>query len=238
VSSPIHRCPKCGTYFKPARDPQSECPSCGIFFHKWVVEQVVAGEVLAIEEDDGDMFAPHAFNPVVFYGRVVALALVTMWGIAFAAMDYKGDELTRSFMHLTILPIHEAGHIFFMPFGEWMSVFGGSFFQVALPAGIAIAFLWKQRDPFGAAITTWWTGASLVDLSVYIYDALHPQLILTSGTTGENGSHDWIYLLGGQLRHAQGYGTFVHHVGVLVMAAGIAWAGWYCWRAYKERPAA
>ena len=95
----------------------------------------------------------------------------------------------------------------------------------------------KQREPFGAAICLWWTGASLVDLSVYVWDALHPQLILTSGTTGEEGSHDWVAILGdiGQLRHAHGWGTTINLLGVLVMAAGVAWAMSYCWRSWKER---
>jgi hypothetical protein len=124
-----------------------------------------------------------------------------------------------------------------MAFGTFMTVLGGSLFQVALPFGIAVAFYVKQREPFGAAICLWWTGASLVDLSVYVWDALHPQLILTSGTTGENGSHDWVYILGelGQLQRAHGWGTFVHSVGVLVMIAGAAWGAWYCWKSWQHR---
>ena len=76
-----------------------------------------------------------------------------------------------------------------------------------------------------------------MDLSVYVWDALHPQLILTSGTTGEDGSHDWVAILGdiGQLKHAHGWGTAINWLGVLVMIAGLAWAAWYAWRTWQER---
>lgn len=228
----VHRCPKCGEYFNPARAAESECPKCGIWFHKWRTE-AVSTELEEVLPDPGE-----AYDPVVFYGRVVALALVTLWGAQLAATNHRGSDMGSNFMHAIVLPIHEAGHIFFMPLGEFMTVLGGSFLQVALPFGIAVAFLWKQRQPFGAAICVWWTGASLVDLSVYVWDALHPQLILTSGETGENGSHDWVYLLDtvGQLKRAHGWGTFVNYVGVLVMLIGIAWGAWYCWKSWTERP--
>jgi hypothetical protein len=190
-----------------------------------------AGPAIALEDDgEGEILEP--FDPLTFYGRLALIAFVTVWGAYLAWRDYRTGEIGSSFMHAILLGIHEAGHVLFRPLGEFMAVAGGSLFQVALPFAIAVAFYVKQREPFGAAICVWWTGVSLVDLSPYVWDALHPQLILTSGTTGENGSHDWVYLLGetGQLLRAHGWGTFVHHLGVLVMAAGIAWAGWYCWK--------
>lgn len=234
----IHRCPKCAIYLKPALPDESQCPACGIWFHKWKA-RLPAGDVAAIDlDDDGDGGIPlEPYNPFVFGGRVATVVLITIWGVVLTAIDYKSDEMTRSFMHLIVLPIHEAGHVLFMPFGSFMTTLGGSLFQVALPFGIAVAFYVKQREPFGAAVCLWWTGASLVDLSVYVWDALHPQLILTSGTTGENGSHDWVAILGdlGQLRNAHGWGTFVHLAGVLVMVGGAAWAAWYCWKSWQHR---
>jgi hypothetical protein len=228
----IHRCPKCGEYFNPALDAEAQCPKCGIWFHKWSTEPAAAGVIVV------DEIPEEAFDPVVFYGRVAGLLLVTLWGLQIASIDHRTDAMGRSFMHAILLPIHEAGHIFFMPLGEFMAILGGSFLQVALPFGIGAAFLWKQREPFGAAICLWWTGTSLMDLSPYVWDALHPVLMLTSGTTGEDGGHDWVYLLDafGQLRRAHGWGTFVNYLGVLVMLSGIAWGAWYCWRSWINRP--
>jgi hypothetical protein len=101
-----------------------------------------------------------------------------------------------------------------------------------------VAFYVKQRDPFGAAMCLWWTGASLVDLSPYIYDALYPKLTLLGGHTGENGGpHDWIYLLErlGWIQRAQGLGTFTHHVGVLVMMGAVAWGARWLWKMAPSR---
>jgi len=236
VTSAIHRCPKCGAYFNPPRDATSECPHCGIWFHKWAPEPVAFEEIRVDEAGVQEPVA--AVDPITFYGRLAGIAFVAIWGIQLAALDYRVGEMGGSFMHNILLPIHEAGHVFFMPLGEFMAILGGSLFQVALPLGIGIAFLWKQREPFGAAMMLWWAGASLLDLSPYIWDSLNPQLTLLGGHTGaDGGPHDWIYLLGrlGILHRAHGWGVVVHHLGVLVMAAAIAWAGWYCWRTWRER---
>jgi len=117
--------------------------------------------------------------------------------------------------------------------GEFMTILGGSLFQVLLPFGIGVAFYVRQRDPFGAAMCLWWTGASLVDLSPYIYDALYPKLTLLGGHTGESGGpHDWIYILEkfGMIKRAQGFGIFTHHLGVLVMFGSVAWGARWLWK--------
>jgi hypothetical protein len=177
-------------------------------------------------------------DPLDFYGRLGALVFVAVWGLRLASMDYRGGELGGSFMHNIVLPIHEAGHVFFRPLGEFMMMLGGSLFQVALPLAIGIAFLVKQRDAFGAAMCLWWAGASLVDLSPYIWDALDPQLVLLGGRTGAEGPHDWIYLLERLhgLSHAHGFGTAAHHLGVMAMLAGIGWGAWALRKMRPERP--
>lgn len=226
----IYCCPKCGTRFDPPREEISECPQCGLWFHKWNAEPSMVEEAVPAETPAEALAA--APDPISYYGRAIALLLVAVWGWQLAAMDYRNAEINGSFMHAIVLPIHEAGHIFLIPFGEFMTILGGSLFQVALPLGIGAAFLQRQRDPFGAAICLWWAGASMVDLAPYIWDSLHPQLILLGGHTGEDGPHDWIYLLEcfGALKRAHGLGVASHHLGALMMMAGVAWGGWWLWR--------
>ncbi len=129
-------------------------------------------------------------------------------------------------MHGILLTIHEAGHIFCMPFGEFVSILGGSLLQLVLPFGIGLAFVVVNRDNFGAALGLWWTSVSLLDLSPYIYDALHPQLILLGGHTGEDGPHDWIYLLGtfNQIANSRQWGAFVHGLGSVFAVVALVWA--------------
>jgi len=213
----------------------ASCPACGIYFFKY--QQAVgttAPDVSNAEPDDRSSpvwtsipLEPLArLDAVSFYGRCIALALLTLWSGFLYAYDYQDGEIGMSFMHIIILPIHEAGHVLRIPFGEFMTILGGSLFQLALPLGIGIVFMVKNRDNFGAALGLWWASVSLIDLSPYIYDALHPQLILLGGHTGSDGSHDWIYLLSrfGQLEHAQGWGAVAHTSGGLSMLLALVWA--------------
>jgi murein L,D-transpeptidase YcbB/YkuD len=54
--------------------------------------------------------------------------------------------------HRPLLVFHDAGHLIFRIFGEWVGVLGGTLNQMLLSALVVVAFLWKHRDPFGAAI--------------------------------------------------------------------------------------
>jgi hypothetical protein len=105
---------------------------------------------------------------------------------------------------------------------------GGTLGQLLLPVVIIAAFLWKNRDPFGAAVGLWLLGVSLLDVAPYMYDALEPQLVLLSGSTGEAGGHDWIYLFEsmGLRPRAQSIGALTHKLGALVLLLALSWAAW------------
>jgi hypothetical protein len=89
------------------------------------------------------------------------------------------------------LVIHEAGHIVFMPFGEFIMLAGGSLFQVIMPALFASYFFY-HRQPYSAAFVLFWVGESLLNVSVYAGDAVAMQLPLLGG---QDSMHDWNYLL-------------------------------------------
>ena len=223
------QCPKCGKQFPQPLPASESCPNCGLYFFKWKQPVRKSEPEEESEESHGlvdALLAPREkMDPLSLYGRAAALALLAVWSWFLFDYDYRTAEINESFLHNIVLPIHEAGHVLFIPFGEFLTILGGSFLQLALPFGIGVAFILKNRDNFGAAVCLWWTGASLVDLSAYIYDSLHPQMLLLGGHTGEDGPHDWIYLLDtlGQLQHAQGWGTFAHLLGGLVMLLGLVW---------------
>ena len=224
----IYRCPKCDCRFDPPLNGESACPDCGIWFHKWQEEgEPSTVELVSTISDPLDVKG----DPIYYGGHLLVLLLIAIWGVRLASYDYRTGEINSSFMHSILLPIHEAGHVFMIPFGEFLTILGGSLFQVALPLGIAATFLFRQRDEFGAAVCLWWAGASFVDLSPYIWDSINPQLLLIGGGTGEDGPHDWIYLLErlGMLHRAHGLGMFIHHFGVVVILAGVALCGRWAW---------
>ncbi|RTL48031.1 MAG: zinc ribbon domain-containing protein [Rhodocyclaceae bacterium] len=242
-------CPKCRHTRTPGeRADPGVCPACGLVFAKWIRQASFVSpsrqrrEARDVDVDAGDSlfgrcyaalgYVPEQVEPLHWWGRALAWLLVAIWGWRLAGLDYTVGEMGASFMHAILLPIHEAGHMLFMPLGEFMTIAGGSLFQLLLPLICAGALLHTNRDPFGAALGLLWCGSSLVDLAPYIYDAKHPQLILLGGHTGEDGPHDWIYLLDqfGKVAHSPAYGTFAHHLGVMLMVGALAWGAGILWR--------
>ena len=89
------------------------------------------------------------------------------------------------------LVIHEAGHLIFSPFGEFMMIAGGSLFQVIMPALFVGYFLYNAKY-YAAALVLFWVGESILNVSVYAGDAVALQLPLLGG---QDSMHDWNYLL-------------------------------------------
>lgn len=89
----------------------------------------------------------------------LVLGLV-VWTIQFARTPLSSDAM-ESVLHLPDLIFHEAGHLIFSPFGQFMSVLGGSLVQVLIPVIAAVAFI-RQEDPFSASICAWWAGRVIV----------------------------------------------------------------------------
>jgi hypothetical protein len=105
------------------------------------------------------------------------------------------DPMQGSFLDMVDLPIHETGHLLFRPFGEFISVAGGSLFQIIVPAVFVGYFIWNKKY-YSAAIVLFWVGQSIINVFVYAGDAVVMRLVLTGGLTGsEGGFHDWNYLL-------------------------------------------
>ncbi|MFC1575724.1 hypothetical protein ACFL5A_03660, partial [Gemmatimonadota bacterium] len=124
------------------------------------------------------------------------------------------------------LVIHEAGHLAFSWFGEWIGVAGGTLFQLAAPVAAGILFH-RQRDYFAVAVALFWLGTNLVDVGIYVADARAQLLPLVSPTSGDP-LHDWYYLLAhaGLLRHDQALGGAFRALGLGSMALSLLWGGW------------
>lgn len=105
------------------------------------------------------------------------------------------DPMQGSFLDNVDLPLHEFGHLLFRILGEFMGIAGGSLFQVIFPAVFVGYFIW-QRSFYSAVVVSLWVGQSILNVWVYAADAVVMQLVLTSGSTGAEGSfHDWNYML-------------------------------------------
>jgi hypothetical protein len=159
-------------------------------------------------------------------GRLVFLLLLARWTFVFLAWPMREDVIGASFLHLINLPFHEAGHILFSPFGDFMTTLGGSLMQVLVPIICGIAFLTTHWNPFGAAVMGWWAGENLMDVAVYINDARTLQLTLLGGQTGaEVEGHDWerILTLTNSLHLDHRLAAIAQWLGAAAMVACLIW---------------
>ena len=158
------------------------------------------------------------FAPVA--GRALGLLALSGlgWQVATRGLNFFGAGIFLRFIHGIDLIIHEAGHVFFLVFGQFLHVLGGSLLQVAVPALCAVHFFW-QRQPASFAVALFWTGESITDVAIYMADARAMALPLLGG-----GHHDWNYLLGtlGLLGAARFLATLTYGLGALIILAALA----------------
>jgi hypothetical protein len=153
-------------------------------------------------------------------GRAVGLLLL-IW-IAFRVLD-QGLTLASggvvAFLHGVNLVFHEAGHLIFGFFGQFVAVLGGSLNQVLIPAICVVAFV-RTHQRASAAVALFWTGQSLTDVAVYAADGRAMALPLLA----EGLIHDWNYILGhtGLLQHAEAIGRLMFGAGALLMLGALA----------------
>ena len=233
------RCPKCG--HAPLPQDQSlpaACGACGLVLAKFGLAPPRAAQADAQAADE-DRFSPGAWllhvpervARVHWIARAATLAVFALWTLwIWKDVDIAGGEIGSGFLHMILLPFHEAGHYaIFRWFGAFIMTLGGTLGQLLMPAILAGALLVKRRDPFGAALFAWLLGFSTLDMAIYMYDAFDPKLVLLGGRTGqESDGHDWQNLFGdlGLLPRARGIGRFFGFLGMAMMLAALAWAAW------------
>lgn len=122
--------------------------------------------------------------------------------------------------YLTIGP-HEIGHVICLPFGRFISVAGGSIWQVLFWAGLG-TFVLLVRHRIGTALLMWLiAGHSFINLSVYIRDARARDLDLLFGL--DKDAHDWWNLLRwtGLLEYDYILADMAVVIGIIVVLAAI-----------------
>lgn len=246
MSAMYRTCPKCG-HVRGERDagPTEICPACGIHFNKWLKQRYRSARQATSREEEparGDFWSrwaaivltPREDGRLEWCGRSVVWLLLAWLGWLSAMTRY--DDVVNhtlsgavAFLHRIDLVFHEAGHVIFRLFGDFMTVLGGSLMQLIVPTAVCIAFLVKRSDPFGASVGLWWTGQSLTDLAPYIADARALRLPLLGGGTGADrtGIHDWENILGRLhwLSYDRIFGGIADSVGIALMALALIWGG-------------
>ncbi len=156
------------------------------------------------------------------YLKAVFVLLMAVYGIICAV-----DVTVPRFLDRVDLVVHEAGHMLFSWFGESLMVLGGTIGQLFVPIAFTVYFYFREES-FSSAVTLFWTGQNLFNISVYVKDAQAMALPLVSVGGGEDTIHDWNYLLmkSGLLRWDQLIGNCFIGAGMLLMIASVV-AGFY-----------
>jgi len=170
-------------------------------------------------------------------GRALVYLVLLLWGFRLMTSSIASNYVGESFLHLINLPFHEAGHLFFSPFGRFLQVLGGTLGQWLVPLVVLCAFVAKG-NPFGATVGLWWLGESFLDIAPYMDDARAGQLMLLGGVTGSEVEdyHDWEVLLTklGWLQHDHLIARLTFGIGVAFMLLSLVWGGYLLWQQYKS----
>jgi hypothetical protein len=228
-------CSKCG---HEQSDGYFECRKCGVIFGK--IHPHADNQQGHLDEDikidatyptgtlNSLLFSVKADpDPIILGMKTALIVAIFAWGLKlfFVPIEEAGNNI----LHYVNLPFHEAGHIFFGLFGEFLTVLGGSLFQLIVPMICVVVLLLKTRDPFGASVALWWFGENFIDMAPYINDARSLELMLLGGVTGKEkpGFHDWENILGtlGILPYDHIIATGAMWFGLICMLLGCSWAG-------------
>jgi hypothetical protein len=226
------------------------CDHCGLIYEKYEAQQKRL-EATRYHLDDAPsgsrlgglwsaLMTPN--DSLCQFPWVYAVLWLTFvaWGFSYMVEELSLLGLKGNFLHQINLPFHEAGHIVFLPFGDFMHSLGGTLGQLLMPVICGIALLWSRQDTFGASLCLWWFGENFLDIAPYIADARAGVLPLIGGNIGKAapyGFHDWEFILGetGLLHYDKTFGAISLNVGRGIMFAAMLWGAGLLIRAWQGR---
>ena len=164
-----------------------------------------------------------------WWRAAILLVLAREW------LKHMADPLYRGWFSGLTLGLHEAGHLIFRPFGEWLMVAGGSVTQAAVPIVCAVLFF-RRPDFFAIAVCGAWLSTALFEMATYMADATTLELpVVTIGGGEPVTPNDWRYLLEsvGLLLWDRRLAGALRVVASLVMLAALAYGCWLLWKMRK-----
>lgn len=260
------KCPECG-YVRTGEEKTSadQCPACELVFSKWIKshfapEPELSEDVVYIARNKTRLTFKKIYNsnelaklkkklfvikigrdPISLYGYMALLIVLMVLGLRFIGAGVQQQTLEgidARFFHSVNLVFHEAGHVIFRFFGEFIHILGGTLMQLIVPMVFAVYFTFWRKQPISSSVMLWWFGISLMDVAPYVDDARRLVLPLLGGGTGkENPGHDWNNLLRmtGCLELDHVIAWLFYLLGVAMIIVAIAWAGYILKEEYRFR---
>jgi len=148
---------------------------------------------------------------------------------------HLSDPTYYSILKPLNLGIHELGHLVFSPFGIFLSVLGGTLFQLLIPI-LSVFNFFRQRDYFSITLCFGWLSTNLFGIARYVGDARSMSLPLVSPFGGATVKHDWNYLL--SKMHLLEFDSIIafllRGVAVFSMAICLSTGSWILWQMKKK----
>jgi hypothetical protein len=169
---------------------------------------------------------------VLARGFGLGVLLLLSWKVIARGITFESQGFLLAILDGANLIFHEAGHVLFSPFGDFLQYLGGSLMQILIPA-ICGAYFWLHQQRSASAVTLFWTGESLTNVAIYVADARRMELPLIGG------DHDWNYLLGrlNLLNQAESLGRFVFVLGVITILFSLGFLTADLARSWKQETA-
>ncbi len=161
------------------------------------------------------------------YIKILSVLLVSAYFIY-----YINSYTEWHFLDSVNLIFHEAGHTIFFFLGNFFRVLAGSWFQISLPLFISIYFYWNQQF-VSASMCLMWVGQNMMNVSIYVKDAILMQLPLLGG---DSVIHDWNFILNelNLLKFTPDIASIFYYCGILFIMIGILSAVYFSISNYDE----
>lgn len=242
MNSPPSECPSCQRELSAAFAINDECPFCGIIFSKWQPptqtppKQPPANRRPTPPREHSKKPGKTQLAGLLMTHRQQLLhwaegrmlwprALVVLF-MAYIGFRYLLNPSYRTIFDGINLGIHEAGHLVFAIFPEFLTFLGGTLLQLAAPI-ICGVLLFRQSDPFGTSFCGTWLASNCYHVAIYQADARAQELPLVT-VGGGVPIHDWAYMLSrlNILSMDTTLAFFTRCVGFLIAWAAVAYACW------------
>ncbi|HAE36383.1 MAG: hypothetical protein UR85_C0001G0022 [Candidatus Nomurabacteria bacterium GW2011_GWF2_35_66] len=156
-------------------------------------------------------------NKTISWSKVVLVAIVAVY------MFYYITSLSDwHFVDNVNLIFHEAGHVVFGFFGEFIKILGGTLMQIIIPSVFSLYF-YRKEDYFSASLLLFWLSQNFFNISVYAGDAIKMELPLLGG---DSVYHDWNYILSSLniLRFTDQVASFMYIIGWIILIFAIIYS--------------
>jgi hypothetical protein len=163
--------------------------------------------------------------------KQMAPRLILWLWLTYISVRHAGDFEYNSFLGGLNLGIHEFGHLICQPFGQLITILGGSLVQCLVPA-ISVFMFWRQRDYFAWTFSLVWLSTNMEGVARYIADARKLELELVSPFGGDGETiHDWNWLLNHWdiLMYEQEIAHWLRVFAIGVSVVGVGWGAMTLW---------